>query len=328
MPRPTLKDLTEKTGFSRSTVATILRGEEGRFAQETVARVKKAAQESGWKPNQQSRNLQKQRFGALLYVFATVGRHSNASPALLVGLGEAAERQGYHLVIQPMDAELPRETPAFLNVRFYDGMIVNMNRFHAEAADAMEKWLNRFEVPVVWLNHDRPWNALYPDEEGGARFIGKKLINAHARRVLYVGPGATGHFSAVHRPKRLQELLSAAGIAMERVGVDAPEPGSYFGPESAAALRRLDLASFDHLVFYGPYLIARFLAHTAGRFSAPPRILSFDCTESQDPPGMWPGVSIPWDELARRAVDMAVGRVEDGGKRAPSIVVDGVPIGV
>lgn len=327
MPRPTLKDLTEKTGLSRSTVATILRGEEGKFAAETVERVRRAAAEAGWKPNQHSRNLQKRRFGTLLYVFATVGRHSNASQALLVGLGEAAEKRGYHLVIQPMNAEIPHETPAFLNVRFYDGMIVNMQRFQADAVDAMEKWLNRFEVPVVWLNHARPWNALYPDEEGGARFLAKKLVNEGARRVLYVGPAHSSHFSAALRPKRLEEFLAASGVAMETLGVDTPEGGPYFGPAGIAAIQRLDLASFDHLVFYGPYLIARFLAQTPGRFPALPRILSFDCTESQDPPGMWPGVAFPWFELAHGAVEMVAARVENGGKRAPSVVLSGVSVG-
>lgn len=323
MNHPTLKDLTEITGLSRSTVATILRGQADAFAPDTVARVRRAAREAGWKPNQFSKNLQQKRFGALLYIFASVKRHSNASPSLLVGLSEAAEARGYHLMAQGLEEGASGEGPAFLRSRFYDGMIVNMHHFQAKAVSAMEHWLNRFDVPVVWLNLPRSHNSIVPDEDQGAALMAAHLVSQKAKGVLYIGPGSSTHFSATRRPGGLQEILARAGVPFTALEWTAKEGDGYLSREGASLLRKIDFATFDHLVFYSPYLIGRVLAETRGRLPRGVKLLSFDCSASQDPVGLWGGVSFAWDDMARRAVAMAADCLEGQGKKMPSLVLPG-----
>ncbi len=321
MARPTLKDLAKITGLSKSTVAMILRGEESLFAADTVAKVKAVAEGAGWRPNQISRNLQKGRFGTLLYVFSGIHKKSNSSLNLLVGLSQAAEAAGFHLSVQAVDRERETEHLAFMKSLFYDAMIVNIHQFARDTLESLEAWLNRFQVPVVWINNEVSTNAVYPEEAESGGLLASALLKKNIRSVLYIGPRDESHFSARLRPRSLGDSLSGGGCRMTQLRLDKAPVGEFIHPDTRQALDSMEIEAFDAVVFYGPYIISRTLAVIGRRLRPATLLWSFDCTESQDPPGLWRGAAIPWDQVARESVAMAVKLVESGKKTLPSLSV-------
>lgn len=93
--RPTLEDVAERAGVSRALVSIVMRDVPG-ASEATRARVRRAADEIGYRPDPRARMLRSQR-NKLLGVVFTAGQEFHAG--LVDGVYRAADARGYDVLL-------------------------------------------------------------------------------------------------------------------------------------------------------------------------------------------------------------------------------------
>jgi LacI family transcriptional regulator len=121
----TIVDVARLTGVSIKTVSRVMNREPG-VGEVTRARIEKAIEELGYRPNASARALSSHRSYLIGMIVYTVGHHDYIGE-LHAGALEACRRAGYHLALEPahfsstMDAnELASRAAEYI----YDGIIV------------------------------------------------------------------------------------------------------------------------------------------------------------------------------------------------------------
>ncbi len=131
--RSRLKDVAERCGVSSACVGYILNGSTRyKFRQETIERVRKAAQELGYRPNLMAKNLRKRENKTILCVCGNVCRHVDVEH--LKYLEQEFGHRGYNLVVQFL-VDLPEEKKlAFLKniINWPAGIVILALGIHSE----------------------------------------------------------------------------------------------------------------------------------------------------------------------------------------------------
>jgi DNA-binding LacI/PurR family transcriptional regulator len=99
--RPTMKDVANRVGMSRQVVSLVLRGKQG-ATEETRRKVRAAAQELGYRPNDSARLLRSQRTHQLGVLF---DMRQPFEVDLVDSLYRAARTRGYRLVLATLGAD-------------------------------------------------------------------------------------------------------------------------------------------------------------------------------------------------------------------------------
>ncbi|MFJ1968102.1 LacI family DNA-binding transcriptional regulator [Streptomyces sp. NPDC087903] len=216
MRAPTIRDVADHAGVSKSLVSLVLRGS-GQVRPEKREAVLRAVRELGYRPNTAARSLSEQRtrtVGVLL--------HDLRNPwyvDLLDGLNPLLHDHGLHMLLA--DARLNRRTgqdPAgpFLDLRV-DGLVVVGTLPDPAALDAVAE-----RVPVVVAGAREPVpsgvDVVAGDDEHGTRLVTEHLIGlGHSRIAHLAGFGAVGEL----RRRSFEATMRAHGLADEAV----VEPG-------------------------------------------------------------------------------------------------------
>lgn len=186
----TLKDLAAAVGVSASSVSLVLNGRhEGRVNAQTASRIRTAADDMGYIPNQLARGLKTKRTHTIGVLSDRVASLPFAG-RMFEGLQTVAWEAGYlAMIIDTTDRpELMEQSLRSLLQRDVDAIIV-ASEFH-----------RRIEVPpvpptipVVVLDGipEDPHRAdgVVPDESGGAYAAASHLVNAGHRRVAFCNVG-------------------------------------------------------------------------------------------------------------------------------------------
>ncbi|WP_113701574.1 LacI family DNA-binding transcriptional regulator [Nonomuraea lactucae] len=208
--RPTIKDVAEKAGVSRSTVSRALTGR-GYAADEVRERVRRAAAELGYVPDAMARTL-KQQVSRSVGVIVSDLRNSFYAE-LAAGASAAARERGYTMVLADTslstDAEI-EAAEAFVALRVA-GVIVTPN------SPSVSTYLGEHGIPVVEV--DRQFAAGSTDgvvvgNRVGAREATAHLLElGHRRIALFIDETnwTTGH----ERYEGYSEALAASGGAVE-----------------------------------------------------------------------------------------------------------------
>lgn len=304
----TLKDLARKSGLSLTTVASILRGDRARFPEATIRKVEATALKLKYRPNTVSRAMRKGHTGVILLVN---GRRAGALTSVSVFLGgllDAVADEGWRLVVEQADepGEGRVDELRFVKEQYYDGMILNIQSFRAVAVEALEKALNRFEVPAVWFNHKVGRGGVYPDDLGAGEALADRLFQLGKRRIFFAGLGPKAiHFSAEDRRRGLLGAMkkNRQTLVGEAATLAAAPPGHERGQfdESLQSLRR-DPDSVDAVVLSHDFLLPRFLLATGWDSSRLDRVCAFDCRAASLQNVPLRGTTIPWAAMGREAV--------------------------
>ncbi|GAA2761731.1 LacI family DNA-binding transcriptional regulator [Streptomyces paradoxus] len=224
MRPPTIRDVAERAGVSKSLVSLVLRGSD-QVRPEKRDAVLRAAQELGYRPNAAARSLSERRT-------RTVGVLLNdlRNPwfvDLLDGLNSLLHANGLHMLLA--DARLNRRTgqdPAdpLLDLRV-DGLVVVGTLPDPAALGAVAG-----RIPVVLAGSREPAppgvDVVAGDDEQGARLVAEHLIGLGHRRIAHIaGYGAVGEL----RRDSFEAAIRRHGLA-ERAVVepsDMTEEGGY-----------------------------------------------------------------------------------------------------
>lgn len=224
MRPPTIRDVADRAGVSKSLVSLVLRGS-GQVRAEKREAVLRAVRELGYRPNAAARSLSEQRT-------RTVGVLLNdlRNPwyvDLLDGLNSLLQASGLHMLLA--DARLNRRVGhdlagPFLDLRA-DGLVVVGTLPDPAALDAVAA-----RMPVVVAAAREPVPAgvdvVAGDDERGARLVTEHLLGLGHRRIAHLaGYAAVGELRRRSFEATMRAHNLADGAPVEPC--DMTEEGGY-----------------------------------------------------------------------------------------------------
>ena len=230
VPRPTIRDVAERAGVSKSLVSLVLRGSP-KVSAERRAAVDQAIADLGYRPNAAARTLREGRSRAIGVLLNDV-RHPWFVD-LLDGLISVLEADGRHLVLsgggrldRRMDDSVLR---GFLGLEA-DGFILAGTQANspviAEIASAVPT------VTVGWRDIDLPRvDAVANDDLLGATLATRHLIDLGHRRIAHISGRVSGTSNVVPklRQQGYEDTMRACGLG-EHIRIesaDFTEDGGY-----------------------------------------------------------------------------------------------------
>jgi DNA-binding LacI/PurR family transcriptional regulator len=230
MGQPTIRDVAERAGVSKSLVSLVLRGSE-QVRPERREAVLRAVRELGYRPNAAARSLSEQRtrtIGVLL--------NDLRNPwfvDLLDGLNPLLHDHGLHMLLG--DARLNRRTGQDLARPFLDlqadGLVVVGTLPDPAALETVAA-----RIPVVVAGAREPVPAgvdvVAGDDEKGAGLVTEHLIGLGHRRIAHLaGYGAVGEL----RRRSFEAVMRAHGLA-DRAPVEVSDMTEEGGFRTAVRL--------------------------------------------------------------------------------------------
>jgi DNA-binding LacI/PurR family transcriptional regulator len=218
--RPTLEDVAQRAGVSRALVSIVMRDAAG-ASQQTRARVRRAADEIGYRPDPRARRLRQHRT-KLIGVTFTAGQEFHAD--LVDGVYVAAEELGYDVVLSGVTPhrDEPRALRTLIDDRCEGLVLIGPEMPARQLGDLASK------VPVVVVaRRVRGVDAVRSDDVAGAELGMDHLLGLGHRRVLYLDGGRAP--GAAERRRGYLRATRAAGLP------ELTHPGGLTEREGAAA---------------------------------------------------------------------------------------------
>ena len=224
MKPPTIRDVAEQAGVSKSLVSLVLRGSE-QVRPEKREAVLRAVRELGYRPNAAARSLSEQRTRTVGVLLDDL--RNPWFVELLDGLNSLLHAAGLHMLLA--DARLNRRTGQDLTGPFLDlgvdGLVVVGTLPDLAALGAVAE---RIPVVVAGARETAPAgvDVVAGDDELGARLVTEHLIGLGHRRIAHIaGYGAVGEL----RRRSFEAAMREHGLA-DRALVepsDMTEEGGY-----------------------------------------------------------------------------------------------------
>jgi LacI family repressor for deo operon, udp, cdd, tsx, nupC, and nupG len=209
-PRVTsIKDVGRLARVSHSTVSRALHGSP-EVSAETAARIRKIAEEAGYRPSAAARSLVIGRSHTIGVVVTNIADPFVAG--VVSGIEDLAEHHGYSVFLANSNAEAEREVRVVRSFeeRRVDGIIVTSSRVGALYVPLME----RMHVPVVLLNNQHPSEFVHSvliDNLEASFQATLHLIRLGHRRIAYLGDRFR-HQSDTERRAGYRRAMDESGI--------------------------------------------------------------------------------------------------------------------
>lgn len=212
----TLKDLATAVGVSASAVSLVLNDRhEGRVNVETAERIRAAASDMGYIPNQLARGLKTKRTHTIGILSDRVASVPFAG-RMLEGVQTVAWEAGYlAMIIDTTDRpELIAQSSRSLLQRDIDAMIVA-----AEFHRRIELPPVPPTIPLVVLDgipdDGNQVDGVVPDEEGGAYAATTHLLEAGHRRIAFCTVGGDQYIASRLRYDGYAKAMTEHGVATD-----------------------------------------------------------------------------------------------------------------
>lgn len=218
--RPTLEDVAERAGVSRALVSIVMRDVAG-ASEQTRERVRRAADEIGYRPDPRARRLRQHRT-KLIGVTFTAGQEFHAD--LVDGVYVAAEELGYDVVLSGVTPhrDEPRALRTLVDDRCEGLVLIGPEMPAGQLGDLAGR-----AAVVVVARRVHGVDAVRSDDVAGAVLGMDHLVGLGHRRILYLdggrAPGAAERRRGYRRAARAAQLpeLTGPGGLTERDGAAA-----------------------------------------------------------------------------------------------------------
>lgn len=207
MAHPTINDVAERAGVSKSLVSLVMRGAPNVSDQRRAA-VLEAAEELGYRPNRVARSLVQQRTNTIGVMISDL--HNAFFVEVLDGIESAAEQAGYQILMNSGQRVAAKEEGAvetLLEMRT-DAVILGSPHLSATVIERAAR-----SVPIVIVGKStrvKGVDSVANDERAGARLAVEHLASLGHRRIAHISgrseAGAPGRLSGY------KATMEAAGL--------------------------------------------------------------------------------------------------------------------
>lgn len=208
--RRTIRDVAKAAGVSISTASNALNGT-GRTSPETIEKVRKIADEIGFRPNALARGLLTRRSHAIGMI--TNDTYGRLTLPMAAGVSEVLVDQGVSLFLCATnnDPRLARLHLESLLDRQVDGIIFTATRIDPKPPSD----LAALRIPVVYAFAEGPAESVsfHPDDAQGARLAVEHLMSLGRRRILHI-TGEQNYLAARLRAEAYRDLVGAGAEVM------------------------------------------------------------------------------------------------------------------
>lgn len=322
--RATLTDVARAAGFGVATVSRALNGRPD-VSEETIARVREAADALGYRPSATARALRRGSFSALS-VIVSESVWGWWDPVLRAASAAAAEA-GINLFVHLVaDAEggIPGLIEGLANVPTEGVIAVSV-----PDQQAVREACDRIGLPVVAIDdtsHFVHLPSIGADNRAGARELTEYLLGLGCRRIAFVGattdelvPAWGEGLFVEERLAGYREALEAAGIRFdERLVLGWTAPGDETREHVAALDELLNSGDVPDAIFCIVDLVAAPVLRTlsAHGLSVPSDVAVAGFDDERAALLLNPSLTTmrqPYDEMGRLAVEL-LRRAIDGEK--------------
>ncbi|WP_245838439.1 LacI family DNA-binding transcriptional regulator [Niveispirillum lacus] len=305
----TIFDVARRAGVSTKTVSRVLNNE-GRVAEDTLARVRAAVADLDYRPNPNARSLAGRR-SYLIGLFYD-NPSSNYMADIKGGAIRRCQEKGYHLLTEPCEADDPNLPRLMVSVatRFrLDGLILTPPL--VDRQDVLDA-VAAANVPLVRIaprtDPERTAHVCM-DDQAAARLAAEHLADLGHHRLGMI-LGHPDHGAAMLRQRGFQQAAADRGLTLLPHHI---VPGDFsFASGFAAAERLLSLPDRPTAIFAGNDDMAAATVAAANKHGLQvPRDLSvvgFD--DSPIAQVIWPPLTTirqPTMAMAAAAVDLLIG---------------------
>ncbi len=208
--QPSIKDIARLARVSHPTVSRALQNSP-LVNPETAAKIRKIADEAGYRASAVARGLVTRRTRTIGLVVTTVA--DPFASEVVCGVEQTANDHGYSVFLADSNADPVREKKVVQSLaeRRVDGIIVTSSRVGALYLPLLKEMM----VPIVLVNDQYPGEFVHSvmiANTEGMRAAAEHLIVLGHRRIAYLGD-QFGYQSDVERHAGYQAALDAAGIA-------------------------------------------------------------------------------------------------------------------
>ena len=333
-------DIARQAGVSHMTVSNVLSGRSKPRRSDAVvraARIRRIADEMGYRPSGSARAMRSGRFNAVS-MLTNERSHPSLSPLVLGGVGEVLAKREVGLVLEVLshaEGDLDEESvnlPHFLRQAHTDGMLVHdIKQVPARVFETM----HHHQIPAIWMESRLDADCVYFDDRGGMTAAVGRLAELGHRRIGYVGPApeANDHHSVADRAEGYARAMTTHELVNR--WLKAPRQSRFISADATPAAELVAdwLGAFDNLerptavVAYDTLYAGAVLAAAArGRLDVP-RDLSVIAFGSQWYSTGWKLALAYLDarRLGRAGAEAILAKIDDPSAEQPPHVLD-VPI--
>lgn len=211
----TIRQVAEAVGVSDVVVSRVLNGGTSttvRVGAATRARIVASAEQLGYRPSGAARSMRKGRTEAVALVLPAVEESAWLPAAFPKRAAARLAAGGYHMTLAILpDSRLTDEhfVPRILRELAVDGLLIN---YITRIPQRMAEMIERFAVPAVWLNTDRPTDAVRPADFDGGVDATRRLLALGHRRIEFLTFGGEDHYSFIERRRGYEAAMREAGL--------------------------------------------------------------------------------------------------------------------
>jgi DNA-binding LacI/PurR family transcriptional regulator len=228
-PAVTVHDVARRAGVSQPTVSLVLGGHPtARVAPATRERVRKAAEELGYRPNVVARGLQQRRSFALGVIVPDLGNPFSID--VISGAERVAAQEGHAVLLCDARERTAADHLDALQSRWIDGVIVE------PAASGNTLPLSHNVVLINEPSADSP--AVLADMEGAGRLAARHLLRLGHTAIGFVGP-ASDLFRYRDMERAFVRTLKEAGVDLRSDWLRRAAPSAQAGERATRALLEL-----------------------------------------------------------------------------------------
>lgn len=211
-PKPTARttahDVAARAGVSQPTVSLVLSGNpKARVSAETRARVMRAAEELGYRPNILAQGLVRRRSFALGVVVPDLGNPFFA--AVVSGAEKVASREGYAVFLCEAGETSAEQHLDALKSRQIDGVILDAVGAAALSAES----LAGMNVVLVDESLD-DYPGIVSDAEQAGELAARHVLSLGHRRLAFIGPAVDASAFRL-RERGFTRTVRGAGVAID-----------------------------------------------------------------------------------------------------------------
>lgn len=210
----TLKDVARLAQTTPMTVSNVLNNRAGAVGPELSARVRRVAQELGYRPHALARRLRTQRSQIIGVVLVDASPFFLSDPltaAMLAGLTAALHRLDYSTILHGVGPDEVEQASFLRNIET-DGFCMVLSGSRSTRRRVVER-IAATNQPLVILQEEVPDEvrdaaSIHFDDRGGARELARALVTDEVRHVLFLVPAL--EWAAMQRREGgIREILAA-----------------------------------------------------------------------------------------------------------------------